>query len=153
MLAYIRSCKYCGNNPECRLKQAIRDRIKDIDIDATVVVNCKKAIPFYSKGERINFAVYNPIPEGAEPKEEDFLVSGVVVDYILDKYGHVRNYVVRIPRRWSPYFEVDNGPGCRENIYWIDGEAAASQFPKAKLGKDEILVFPKYTAIQRVGNG
>ena len=50
MLAYIRSCKYCGLNPQCRLKQEIRDSIKDLDLDATAVVNCKKAIPYAKIG-------------------------------------------------------------------------------------------------------
>ena len=149
MLTYIRSCKYCGNNPQCKLKLEIRDTFRAIKLDATSVINCKQAIPFYSKGERIFFAVYNRTPEGAEPKDEDFVVSGILVDYVFDKYGHVRNYVVKIPRRWSPYFEIDNGPGCREDIFWIDGEAAANQFPKARLGADEILVFPRFNAIQR----
>lgn len=150
MLAYIRSCKYCGNNPQCKLKQEIRDRLKDLKLDATAVVNCKKAIPYASKGERIYFSVYNPTPEDAEPKEEGFVVSGRLVGYIFDKYGHVRNYVVKIPRKWSPYFEIYNGPGCREDLYWIDGESAANQFPEAKLSEDEILVFPRFTAIQRL---
>lgn len=149
MLSYLRSCKYCGHNPECRYKLEIRERIKRLDFDATAVVNCKRVVPFAKKGERIYFSLYNPTPEDADPKEDGFVISGILVGYINDKYGHARNYVVKIPRKWSPYFEIENGPGCRNDIVWIDGEAARNQFPEAKLRDDEILVFPRFNSIQR----
>lgn len=151
MLVYIRSCKYCENNPDCPYKAKIRDEFRALRLDTTAVVNCKRVIPFCSIGERVFISIYDiskaekgsPF-DSQEEKLEEEVISGVLAGYVFDRYGHARSYAVRIPRSYADHFSP---------AYYCEGENAKAQFPELDLGKDEIIVFVRYLSIERPSNG
>lgn len=149
MLVYIRSCKYCGNNPDCSYKREIRESFKPLRLEATAVVNCKRVRPFHEIGEKVFISIYakaeNTLEASFVDREEETsrseeIVSGILAGYVFDRYGHPRTYAVRIPRSYVRNFDP---------AYYADGEQARLQFPEVKLGEDEIIVFVRYTSIER----
>ena len=152
MLVYIRSCKYCGNNPDCSYKREIRESFKPLRLEATAVVNCKRVRPFHEIGEKVFISIYSKAENILEPtfidaEEENTrseeIVSGILAGFVYDRYGHPRAYAVRIPRSYAVNFDP---------AYYAEGEQARLQFPEVKLGEDEIIVFVRYTSIERTGD-
>lgn len=152
MLIYIRSCKYCGANPDCPLKREIRESFRSLRLEATAVVNCKRVIPFHQIGDKINVSIYTRDDNTLEPEwldgnenetqKGEEIASGILVGFVYDRYGHPRTYAVRLPRSYARHFSA---------AHYADGENARVQFPEIKLGDDEIIAFIRYTSIERSG--
>lgn len=140
MFAIIRSCRYCANNGECKYKEELRSAFRELKLEATSVVNCKRVVPYVKIGDPVSFFAWDG--DYAVTDDEKDLLSGIVVGYVKDRSGHARTYVVKTDRLFTPYYE------SRDSQYWIDGESAKAQFPEVDLKDNEILVFVKYVNIQ-----
>lgn len=144
MYANIRSCRYCADNACCGTRYKLREMFKDLPAIATAVVNCKSVRPFYQIGERANFSAW----EGEKSDDNKTVLSGIVVGYIPDRYGHPRTYAVKVKRAFRSYFEDREG-----FPYWGDANDVKDQFPDSQLKEDEILVFVKYCNMEAPFDG
>ena len=140
MYAVIRSCRYCANNKSCGIRYKLKETFKALSLEATAVVNCKNVKPYYNVGDIVPFAAWPGTEKTDETKE---ILQGELVGYLFDRYGNARHYAIKIKRCYSRYFQGDG-----DEKYWSDGENASTQFPKAEIKPDEILVFIRYNLIE-----
>lgn len=124
------------------MRESIRGEFKELRLDATAVVNCKRVIPFAPIGAPVSFFAWDSETETRSDDDKE-LLSGIVVGYIKDRVGHTRNYVIKTDRAFHPLFEDGS-----DTQYWIDGDRALEQFPEVELHPSEILVFVKYINVQ-----
>ena len=140
MLSVIRSCKYCADGGNCSYRKTILDQFRNVVAEATSIINCKRVRPYFTPGDIVTFEVWNEKDPATDDDKE--LVCGTLVDTLKDRYGHVRTYVVKVPKRVSDLFEDG------DKKFWIGSGEQGSQFPDVDLSSNEILVFVKYMNIQ-----